>query len=65
MPVLDAKALETDPKGAAFLLSVLRPDPVALKLQPNEVAPPRCLPQKVRMHFRATRRVKSLFPHMV
>lgn len=24
MPVLDAKALETDPEGAAFLLSVLR-----------------------------------------
>jgi hypothetical protein len=24
MPVLDAKALKTDPKGAAFLLSVLR-----------------------------------------
>lgn len=24
MPVLDANALKTDPKGAAFLLSVLR-----------------------------------------
>jgi hypothetical protein len=27
MPVLDAKALELDPKGAAFLLSVLRDGP--------------------------------------
>ncbi len=27
MPVLDAKALEMDPKGAAFLKSVLRPVP--------------------------------------
>jgi hypothetical protein len=29
MPVLDAKALEIDPKGTAFLKSVLRPVPVA------------------------------------
>ncbi len=27
MPVLDAKALEIDPQGAAFLKSVLRPFP--------------------------------------
>ncbi|HZH53116.1 MAG TPA: hypothetical protein VEZ16_14685 [Microvirga sp.] len=27
MPVLDAKALKKDPKGAAFLLSVLRRSP--------------------------------------
>jgi hypothetical protein len=27
MPVLDAKALERDPKGAAFLLSILRDGP--------------------------------------
>lgn len=27
MPVLDAKALKTDPEGAAFLLSVLRRSP--------------------------------------
>jgi hypothetical protein len=26
MPCLDAKALETDPEGMAFLRSVLRPD---------------------------------------
>ena len=26
MPVLDAKALETDPDGMAFLRSVIRPD---------------------------------------
>jgi len=26
MPCLDAKALETDPDGMAFLLSVLRPE---------------------------------------
>ncbi|MFC4175659.1 hypothetical protein ACFOYU_26875 [Microvirga sp. GCM10011540] len=29
MPVLDAKALKTDPKGAAFLLGVLRRTPVS------------------------------------
>ena len=65
MPVLDAKALEIDPKGAAFLLSVLRPSPVTPKLQPKEVTPPKSLPQHVRMHFRLTRRLKPLLTHMV
>jgi hypothetical protein len=40
MPVLDAKALKTDPEGAAFLLSVLRRNssPVAKTvLKPNPV----------------------------
>lgn len=60
MPVLDAKALETDPKGMAFLLSVLRPNPSAASPQPKEVVPPKSLPQHVRMHFRLTRRSKSL-----
>ncbi|KLK94966.1 hypothetical protein AA309_00480 [Microvirga vignae] len=65
MPVLDAKALETDPKGMAFLLSVLRQSPSASSLQPKEVAPPRNPPQNVRMHFRFTRRMKQLLPTLV
>jgi hypothetical protein len=44
MPVLDAKALKTDPKGAAFLLSVLRRSPssvsnTAMKPRPVWVRP--------------------------
>ncbi|WP_201831211.1 hypothetical protein [Microvirga zambiensis] len=35
MPVLDAKALEIDPQGAAFLKSVLRPLP-APQVSPKE-----------------------------
>ena len=35
MPVLDAKALEIDPQGAAFLQSVLRPLP-ALQASPKD-----------------------------
>lgn len=40
MPVLDAKALKTDPEGAAFLLSVLRRSPAPVTkspLKPNGV----------------------------
>jgi hypothetical protein len=40
MPVLDAKALKTDPKGAAFLLSVLRRSPAPApkaEAKPNSV----------------------------
>ena len=37
MPVLDAKALEIDPKGAAFLKSVLRPLPSS-DASPNEAS---------------------------
>jgi hypothetical protein len=62
MPVLDAKALDVDPKGTAFLLSVLRPSPVASQPQPKEVAPPKNLPLNVRMHFRLSRRLKQVFP---
>jgi hypothetical protein len=65
MPVLDAKALEIDSKGMAFLLSVLRPHPAASKPQPNEVAPPPSLPHNVRLHFRAIRRVKQVLPTLV
>jgi hypothetical protein len=36
MPVLDAKALETDPKGMAFLKSVLRQSPTGSKPPPKE-----------------------------
>jgi hypothetical protein len=48
MPVLDAKALKTDPEGAAFLLSVLRrspapvtktmPRPNAMQARPGKAA---------------------------
>ena len=34
MPCLDAKALETDPEGMAFLRSVLRPDAGATQTVP-------------------------------
>lgn len=65
MPVLDAKALEVDPKGMAFLLSVLRPTPAASQTQPKEVAPPKSLPQHVRKHFRTMRRSKQSFSTLV
>ena len=47
MPVLDAKALETDPDGMAFLRSVIRPDferepracPPLPRSQPEAFAP--------------------------
>ena len=49
MPVLDAKALETDPEGMAFLRSVLRPtaDKEAAGSEAGEPAPrsfPRAFP---------------------
>lgn len=65
MPVLDAKALEVDSKGLAFLLSVLRPSPAASKSQPKEVSRPKSLPQNVRMHFRLARRAKQALPTLV
>lgn len=64
MPMLDAKALEIDPKGMAFLLSVLRQNPV-VTIQPKGLAPRRRLPQNVRMHFRLTRRSKELLSNPV
>jgi hypothetical protein len=39
MPVLDAKALKTDPGGAAFLLSVLRRNPTAVPKTPAKPVP--------------------------
>jgi hypothetical protein len=65
MPVLDAKALEIDPKGMAFLTSVLRQGSAPVALQPNEVAPPKSLPYHVRMHFRVSRRMKPLMHNLV
>lgn len=44
MPVLDAKALKKDPKGAAFLLSVLRCSPA-----PPPEEQPRPNPPQVRI----------------
>jgi len=56
MPVLDAKALEIDPKGMTFLKSILRP------LASSEVAPknnPRIV--RIRLHLpRRTREAASL-----
>jgi hypothetical protein len=52
MPVLDAKALEIDPKGMAFLKSVLRP----ITLPP---VPPREIPRTVRIRFHLTRRSRE------
>lgn len=65
MPVLDAKALEIDPKGMAFLASILHPRPVAAMREPNEVPPPRSLPHNVRLYFRGTRRTKQFLTPLV
>jgi len=65
MPVLDAKALEIDSKGAAFLLSVLRSAPRAPAIKPKEITPPTRLTQNVRMHFRVPRRLKQFLPDLV
>jgi hypothetical protein len=53
MPVLDAKALEIDPKGAAFLKSVLRPVPVTQE-------PPKETPRISRIRFHAMKRSREL-----
>ena len=55
MPVLDAKALDLDPKGAAFLLSVLRQNCLP-KSSPKEA--PRI--GRVHFHYRLVRRSKEL-----
>ena len=52
MPVLDAKALEIDPQGAAFLKSVLRPMPVPQ-------APPKETSKIVKIRFYAMRRSRE------
>jgi hypothetical protein len=39
MPVLDARALKTDPEGTAFLLSVLRRNPSAVPKASAKPAP--------------------------
>lgn len=55
MPVLDAKALEIDPKGAAFLKSVLRPIP-------KPQAPPKETSRIVKIRFYALKRSSELAP---
>jgi hypothetical protein len=40
MPVLDSKALKTDPSGAAFLLDVLRRSPSSAKVVPRSGTAP-------------------------
>jgi hypothetical protein len=52
MPVLDAKALEIDPEGAAFLKSVLRPIP-------RPQAPPKEAPRIGKIRFYAVKRSKE------
>jgi hypothetical protein len=52
MPVLDAKALEIDPKGAAFLKSVLRPMPVPQ-------TPPKETSRIVKIRFYALKRSRE------
>jgi len=53
MPVLDAKALEIDPKGMTFLKSVLRP------LGSSEV-PPKEAPRLCRIRFHVVKRSRVL-----
>ncbi|MBB4038548.1 hypothetical protein GGR34_000177 [Microvirga flocculans] len=53
MPVLDAKALETDPKGMAFLKSVLHPD------IPTET-PSKEAPRIFRIRFHMAKRMRTL-----
>ena len=57
MPVLDAKALDLDPEGAAFLKSVLRQYP--LPKGPRAEAP-RTRIGRVHFHYRVIRRRKEL-----
>jgi hypothetical protein len=57
MPVLDAKALEMDSKGMAFLKSVLRPVPASRELSKEA---PRI--GRVRLHWAG--RSKELLPGM-
>jgi hypothetical protein len=52
MPVLDAKALEIDPKGMTFLKSILRP------LAPSDL-PPKDTPRKGRIRLYAPRRTRE------
>lgn len=53
MPVLDAKALEIDPKGVAFLKSVLRPVPMPQ-------APPKETPRLVKIRVYALKRSREM-----
>ncbi|SCY55641.1 hypothetical protein SAMN02927923_01658 [Microvirga guangxiensis] len=64
MPVLDAKALEVDPKGVAFLKSVLRPHSDAGFSQPHEVAQLKGSARKANMQLRLARHLKQLLPHL-
>ena len=58
MPCLDAKALETDPEGMAFLRSVLRPDAgeaPAVPALPRPIPLPMAAPVPVGLPARARR----------
>jgi hypothetical protein len=61
MPVLDAKALDLDPEGAAFLKSVLRQYPLA---EPARAEAPKTRIGRVHFHYRVIRR-KELLTGMV
>jgi hypothetical protein len=60
MPVLDAKALETDPTGMAFLRSVLRQTPSTPRIASEEVLSRKELPASLKMRLRLGRRAKDL-----
>jgi len=59
MPMLDAKALEIDPEGMAFLTSVLRQRPAAPTIQLKATARPKTIQPRVRVHFRFMKRLKD------
>lgn len=71
MPVLDAKALDDDSKGMAFLLKVLRQNYVT-DVSPKPPEDPTSSsqttsekPGRVHFHFRFVRRAKHLRPDML
>ena len=66
MPVLDAKALDDDPEGAAFLKSVLRQYPLSkADLAQARKTVPRTRIGRVHFHYRVTRRPKEHLISMV
>ena len=63
MPVLDAKALDIDPQGLAFLRGVLRQKPS--QIASEEVSLRKDLPPSLRMRVRLARRARDLISHQV
>lgn len=63
MPVLDAKALEVDSQGLAFLKSVLRQSPRSTQAVSEEVCPRKELPLSMKTRLRLAHRAKVLISH--